>query len=100
MIISMVLPDVSLRGTHFDQRNFLYYGTYIVCVMFQVRLPTNKDITPNTVLWCWTLFPLCRAVFLNRDAVYILKKARVSDYTVLMQRQKMLSLPIMFLSLF
>jgi hypothetical protein len=68
-------------------------------VMFQVHLPTNKDITTlKTVLLCWTSFVPCEVVFSNGEAANILTKARVSDYTELTQRRKMKSLHIMLLS--
>ena len=58
-------------------------------VNFQVHLPTDKDITtPNTVILCWASFSPCGVVFSNCDPANKLTKARVSDYTDLMQRQK------------
>ena len=70
-------------------------------VMFQVHLPTNKNITtPNTVILCWTSFALCTVVFSNCDAANILTKARVMEYTELTQRHKMKALYIILLSRF
>jgi len=68
-------------------------------VMFQVHLPTNKDITTyNIITLCWTSFALCTVVFSYCDADYILTKARVSDQNTASQRQKLKALHIMCLS--
>jgi len=49
-------------------------------VMFQVHLPTNKEITtPNREILCWTSIALCGVMFPNSEAVNRLTKARVSD---------------------
>jgi len=70
-------------------------------VMFQVHLPTNKDITtPKIVLLCWTSIALCGVVFSNSEAANKLTKARVSDYTALTQRHKMKALHITRMFLF
>jgi hypothetical protein len=66
-----------------------------MCIMFQVHLPTSKDITtPNTVRLCWTSFAPCGVVFSNCDASNRLTKARVSNSTQLTQRYKIKALYI------
>ena len=94
----MEIFDISLRSTHFDIMISLKFH-FVMSVMFQVHLPTNKDITtPKIVIMCWTSFAPCGVVFSNCDAANILKKARVSDYTELSHRHKMTALNIVFLS--
>ena len=68
-------------------------------VMFQVHLPTNKDLTTtNIVILGWKSYALCVVVFSNCEPASIIRKARVSDYTELTQGHKMKALHIMFLS--
>jgi hypothetical protein len=93
----MQITDVSQLATHFDIKSSSFH--YVMSVMFQVHLQTNKDTTaPNTVILCWTLFAPCAVEFANCDAANILTKARVSEYTELTQRHKMKAPHIMFLS--
>jgi hypothetical protein len=91
----MEILDVSQLVTHFD---IIALICYVMSFMFQVHLPTNKDVTLNTLILCWTLFAPCGVVFSNCDAPNILTKARVGDYTELTQRHKMKAPHILFLS--